>query len=460
MANKFIERLAHFHNRLIIALSITGQKITMIRTHYSTQITPEMNGKSVTVCGWAHEIRDLGGITFLVVRDREGLVQVTLFKKTIDKGVLETVRNLSRESVVVVTGNIKKEEKAPNGYELVPTKVTVLGKSDSPLPMDTTGKVDADLDTRLDVRFMDLRRPNTQAIFRLRHLMLKSIREFLGSEGFIEITTPKVVATATEGGTALFPITYFEREAFLNQSPQLFKQLMMSGGLDRVLEIGPIFRAEEHDTRKHLNEATSIDIEASFLDNEDVMVILEDLIKHVYSNVSEHGANYLKTLGVELSIPKTPFKRVTYDEAIDIARDNGEQIEWGDDLTTESEHTIGETMGEHYFIVDWPTKIKPFYALPYENKPELCRAFDMMHPRMELSSGAQRVHSYEMLRKRITEQGLDADGFEFYLKAFRYGMPPHSGWGLGAERLLMTMLGIENIREVVLFPRDRKRLSP
>jgi aspartyl-tRNA synthetase len=286
------------------------------------------------------------------------------------------------------------------------------------------------------------------------------VREFLGGEGFIEITTPKVVATATEGGTALFPITYFEREAFLNQSPQLFKQLMMSGGLDRVFEIGPIFRAEEHDTRKHLNEATSIDIEASFLDNEDVMVILENLVKYVYSSVAENGEKYLKTLGVELKIPKTPFARVTYDEAISIARDNGEKIEWGDDLTTESEHSIGETVGEHYFIVDWPTKIKPFYVMPYENKPEICRAFDMMHPRMELSSGAQRVHSYELLRSRITEQGLNADGFEFYLKAFRYGMPPHAGWGLGAERLLMTMLGVENIREVVLFPRDRKRLSP
>ncbi len=432
----------------------------MIRTHYSTQITPDMNSQSVTICGWAHEIRDLGGITFLVVRDREGLVQVTLFKKTIDKNVLETVRNLSRESVVAVTGNVKKEAKAPNGYELVPTAVTVLGKADSPLPMDTTGKVDADLDTRLDVRFMDLRRPYTQSIFRIRHLILKSIRGFLDREGFVEITTPKVVATATEGGTALFPITYFEREAFLNQSPQLFKQLMMSGGLDRVFEIGPIFRAEEHDTRKHLNEATSIDIEASFLDNEDVMVILENLVSHVYQNVADEGANHLKSLGVELNIPKTPFRRITYDEAVGIARENGEQIEWGDDLTTESEHSIGKTIGEHYFITDWPTKIKPFYAMPYENKPELCRAFDMMHPRMELSSGAQRVHSYELLRSRITEQGLNADGFEFYLKAFRYGMPPHAGWGLGAERLLMTMLGIENIREVVLFPRDRKRLSP
>jgi nondiscriminating aspartyl-tRNA synthetase len=432
----------------------------MIRTHYSTQITPEMNGNSVTICGWAHEIRDLGGITFLVVRDREGFVQVTLFKKTIDKNVLETVKGISRESVVAVTGNVKKEAKAPNGYELVPTAIEVLGKAQTPLPMDTTGKVDADLDTRLDVRFMDMRRIQTQSIFRIRHLILKSIREFLDRDGFVEITTPKVVATATEGGTALFPITYFEREAFLNQSPQLFKQLMMSGGLDRVFEIGPIFRAEEHDTRKHLNEATSIDIEASFLDNEDVMVILENLVNYVYTYVAENGKTYLKNLGVEIKIPQTPFKRITYDEAIKIAKDNGEQIEWGDDLSTESEHSIGRTIGEHYFITDWPSKIKPFYALPYEDKPEICRGFDMMHPRMELSSGAQRVHNYDLLRERIIAQGLNPDGFDFYLKAFKFGMPPHAGWGLGAERLLMTMLGIENIREVVLFPRDRRRLSP
>ena len=432
----------------------------MKRTHYSSQITPEMNGGSVTVCGWAHEIRDLGGITFLIVRDREGLVQVTLFKKTIDKNLLEIVRNISRESVVTVTGNVRKEAKAPNGYELVPTDIKVLGKAESPLPMDTTGKVDADLDTRLDVRFMDIRRPHTQAIFRIRHLILNSIRDFMDREGFIEITTPKIVATATEGGTALFPITYFEREAFLNQSPQLFKQIMMSAGLDRVFEIGPIFRAEEHDTRKHLNEATSIDIEASFLDNQDVMVILENLVQRVYSDVAETGSKYLRTLGVELEIPGIPFKRITYDEAISIASDSGDNIEWGDDLSTESEHYIGKTIGEHYFIIDWPTKIKPFYALPYENRSQVCRAFDMMHPRMELSSGAQRVHSYDLLRRRITEQGLNPDGFDFYLKAFRYGMPPHAGWGLGVERLLMTMLGIENIREVVLFPRDRRRLSP
>lgn len=431
-----------------------------MRTHYSAQIKPEMDGSTVTIAGWAHEIRDLGGITFLVVRDREGIVQVTLFKKTIAKALLEKVRRLSRESVVLVTGNVKREAKAPNGYEIVPSEIEVLNEADIPLPMDPTGKVDAELDTRLDSRFMDLRRPYTQAVFRIRHQVLCAVREYLETEGFIEITTPKVVATATEGGTALFPITYFEKEAFLNQSPQLFKQIMMGGGLDRVYEIGPIFRAEEHDTRKHLNEATSIDIEASFLDHHEVMNILEKLIVFVYSRVEERAGPYLKILSVKLEIPRIPFPRLTYDEAIEIANHYGEKLEWGDDLSTEAEHTIGAQVGEYYFIVDWPTRIKPFYALPYEDRPEICKAFDLMHPRMEISSGAQRVHSYELLRRRISDQGLNPDGFEFYLRAFRYGMPPHAGWGLGTERLVMTMLGLENIREVVLFPRDRKRLSP
>lgn len=431
-----------------------------MRTHYSAQIKPEMDGSTVTIAGWAHEIRDLGGITFLVVRDREGIAQVTLFKKTIAKALLEKVRRLSRESVVLVTGNVKREAKAPNGYEIVPKEIEVLSKADIPLPMDPTGKVDAELDTRLDSRFMDLRRPYTQAVFRIRHQVLRAVREYLETEGFIEITTPKVVATATEGGTALFPITYFEKEAFLNQSPQLFKQIMMGGGLDRVYEIGPIFRAEEHDTRKHLNEATSIDIEASFLDHHGVMSILEKLIVFVYSKVKEQAGPYLKILSGKLETPRIPFPRLTYDEAIEIANQYGEKLEWGDDLGTEAEHTIGAQVGGYYFIVDWPTRIKPFYVLPYEDMPEICKAFDLMHPRMEISSGAQRVHSYELLRRRISDQGLNPDSFEFYLNAFRYGMPPHAGWGLGTERLVMTMLGLENIREVVLFPRDRKRLSP
>lgn len=428
-----------------------------MRTHYSNEIKPNMYGDSVTITGWLHETRDLGGIFFMLIRDREGIVQVTLPKKKVDAGLFEMVKGLNRESVVLVSGTVKEEGKAPNGFEIIPTQVKLLNSADSPLPLDTTGKVDAELDTRLDSRFMDLRRQNVQAIFRLRSEMLSAVRRFLEGEGFVEVNTSKIVATATEGGTALFPITYFEREAFLNQSPQLFKQIMMSAGLDRVYEIAPIFRAEEHDTRRHLNEVTSIDIEASFLDHKGVMVILEDLIEYVYQEIS--GSPFLEVLGVELDIPKTPFKRITYTEAIDMIMEV-EEIEWGDDLSTQAEHALGEMIGEHYFIVDWPSEGKPFYALPYEDKSEICKGFDLMHPRMELSSGAQRVHSYELLKSRIEAQGLDPDGFDFYLRAFKFGMPPHSGWGLGAERLLMTMLNVSNIREVVLFPRDRRRLSP
>jgi nondiscriminating aspartyl-tRNA synthetase len=431
------------------------------RTHYTSQVTREMDGQTVKLAGWVHEIRDLGGIMFLILRDREGMAQLTLFKKTIDPQVLATAKSLSRESVILVEGSVKLEAKAPGGYELVPAGIDLLNPAQSPLPMDTTGKVNAELDTRLDNRFMDVRRPRVNAVFQIRHQTLSAVRNFLEQEGFLEINTPKVVATATEGGTALFPITYFDTEAFLNQSPQLFKQIMMSGGLDRVFEIGPIFRAEEHDTTRHLNEATSIDIEASFLDHEDVMQLLENLIVHVYESVAKNCANSLKTIGKELDIPKAPFKRLTYDEAIEINNEHSKELlEWGDDLSTNAEKVIGKVMGEHYFIKDWPTEIKPYYTQPYEDNPELTKAFDMMHPRMELSSGAQRIHDHDMLRQRIQDQGLNPDGFDFYLKAFKYGIPPHSGWGLGAERLVMTMLDVDNIRDVVLFPRDRKRVSP
>ncbi|MDI6639204.1 MAG: aspartate--tRNA(Asn) ligase [Methanocellales archaeon] len=427
----------------------------MLRTHYSREITPDDDGKNVVIAGWVHEIRDLGGIAFLVLRDRDGFMQVTLSKGKVDEKLFNLVRSVARESVVLVSGVVKGEDKAPNGYEIIPSELQVLNKAESPLPLDVTGKVSADLDTRLDSRFMDLRRQRTQAIFRIRHHVLRAIRTFLENSGFVEINTPKIVATATEGGTALFPITYFEQEAFLSQSPQLYKQIMMAAGLDRVYEIGPIFRAEEHDTTKHLNEVSSVDIEASFVTHEDVISILELLVKSTYSHVTERCKRELDVLGVRLKIPKVPFKRLSYDEAIDIGG-----IEWGDDLDTAAEKLVGEKIGEHYFIVDWPTEIKPYYIETYEDRPEICKAFDLMHPRMEIASGAQRVHSHEQLLRRIEAQGLNPEGFGFYRRAFKYGMPPHAGWGLGLERLLMTMLDLNNIREAILFPRDRRRLSP
>jgi nondiscriminating aspartyl-tRNA synthetase len=415
----------------------------------SSAIIPETD---VNVAGWVHELRDLGGISFLLLRDRDGIMQITMPKKKVPPELVERVRSLSRESVVRVAGHVKVEPKAPQGCEIIPNEVELLSAAESPLPLDVTGKVPAELDTRLDSRFMDVRLPATRAVFFIRAKVLHEVRSFLVARDFIEIQTPKMVATATEGGTQLFPISYFEREAFLNQSPQLYKQIMMAAGLERVFEVGPIFRAEEHDTRKHLNEVTSIDVEASFMDDHEVMGLLEELIQHVYVAVAERCSDALQVLGVTLSVPHIPFRRITYADAIEIA-----DIPWGDDLDTASEKAVGEEIGEHYFIVDWPVDLKPFYVQPHN---KLCYAFDLMHPRMELASGARRIHEYRLLSKQLAGKFLAPESFAFYLDAFRFGMPPHAGWGLGAERLLMTMLGLANIRESVLFPRDRRRITP
>ncbi|MCX6675764.1 MAG: aspartate--tRNA(Asn) ligase [Methanothrix sp.] len=433
----------------------------ILRTHYSGDITPELDGKEVTLAGFAHETRDLGGIAFLVLRDRKGLAQITLVKKLLGKDAFKMARSISRESVVQVKGTVKAEAKAPRGFEILPTEVKVLSAAEVPLPLDPTEKVECELDTRLDARFMDIRRPSVLAAFEIESGVLQSLREYFYSQGMTEVFTPKIVAAATEGGTDLFPISYFEKEAFLNQSPQLYKQMLMSAGMDRVFEIGPIFRAEEHDTRRHLNEAISIDVEVSFADDKDVMELLEGAVSKAYSYVKEKFDYQLQVLNLDLQVPKVPFRRITYTEALEMAGERaGVTMQWGDDLDTETEKFLGETIGEHYFLTDWPSSNKPYYTLPYEDRPEVCRGFDLMHPRMELASGAQRVHDHNLLVKRIEEKGLEPEGFSFYLKAFRYGMPPHAGWGLGLSRLVMTMLKLENIRDAVIFPRDRRRLVP
>lgn len=413
------------------------------------------------IAGWVHEERDLGGLTFLLVRDRTGILQVTIPKKKVSAEVLAAVKEASRESVISCEGVVKATEKAPGGRELVPETLIVISRSDTPLPLDVAEKVPADLETRLDNRYLDLRKPRVNAIFLIRNAALRAVSEYLWDHHFTQVQTPKIVAAATEGGTELFPLAYFNKEAFLNQSPQLYKQMLMSAGFDRVFEIGPIFRAEEHNTVRHLNEATSIDIEMSFADEKDAMKVLEETVSYAYDRVADTCNNELAVLGLnDFEVPKTPFPTITYQEAIDIASAKGEELTFGDDLSTAAEKIVGNEMGTMYFITEWPSSIRPFYTLSFEDRPEVCRAFDMMHPKMELSSGAQRCHIHSLLVSQIKAKGLNPDAFEFYLNPFRYGMPPHAGWGLGAERLVMTMLDLQNIREGVLFPRDRHRISP
>ena len=420
-------------------------------------------GETVTVAGWIHEIRDLGGIAFLIVRDTTGRIQVKLEKDEADEALVETALDAHRESVITVTGAVEEEPRAPTDVEIVPESVEILAAADPELPLDPSGKVDAELPTRLDNRTLDARKPDVQAIFEIRAATLRSARETFRELGCTEITTPKIVATGTEGGTELFPITYFGQEAFMNQSPQLFKQLMAGSNMEKVFEIGPIFRAEEHNTPRHLNEATSIDFEAAFYDASEAMDAAEQVVRDAYRTVSEECGDALDRLGLaeEFSVPDESFPRITYQEALDRVNATGEldeRLEWGDDLSTEAEHLLGADVGSHHFITEWPAEVKPFYIMDHDERRST--GFDLNHPEMELVSGGQREHRRDQLRDGFRQQGLDPEEFDYYTRMFDYGMPPHAGWGMGADRLVMTMLGLDNIREVVAFPRDRQRLSP
>ncbi|WP_312909338.1 aspartate--tRNA(Asn) ligase [Natronosalvus caseinilyticus] len=421
-------------------------------------------GDHVTVAGWVHEVRDLGGIAFLILRDTSGKIQVKFEKDEMDEDLVETGLDVARESVISVTGEVAEEPRAPTGVEITPEDLEIVAPADPQLPLDPSEKVDAELSTRLDNRTLDLRKDDVQAIFEIRAEILRAVREHFREVGCTEITTPKIVATGTEGGTELFPITYFGEEAFMNQSPQLFKQLMVGSGLERVFEIGPIFRAEEHNTPRHLNEATMIDFESAFIDHHEAMDVCEGTLKAAYQAVAENCEAQLSLLGYDDFEPlDEAFPRLTYEEAIERVNATGkvdEQLVWGDDLSTEAEKALGEDVGGHYFVTDWPSEIKPFYIQDHDDDPDLSKGFDLMHPRMELVSGGQREHRYENLVAGFEQQGLDPEQFDYYTKMFRYGMPPHAGWAYGVERVVMTMLGLENIREAVLFPRDRQRLSP
>lgn len=432
----------------------------MRRTHFTKDVDIELKDEEIIIMGWVHEIRDLGGIIFVLIRDRDGMIQITVPAKHVPEEVLTKIREFRKESVVAVKGLVQESGKAPKGVEIIPSQIEILSLAKQPLPMDPTEKVRAEIDTRLDSRFMDLRKQNISSIFKIKSQLLHTTRDFFYNNNFIEINTPKLVASATEGGTELFPITYFEREAFLGQSPQLYKQIMMSSGMDCVFEIAQIFRAEEHDTLRHLNEAISIDMEASFMDDVDVMKILDNLIHQVLTDITTKCSKELEILDHEITIPEGPLPVVTYDDAVDIVNSRDVEMEWGEDLSRAAEKALGETMDGFYFLTEWPSEIKPFYVMPNKDDPTKSHAFDLMYKDLEISSGATRIHQYDLLVEKITEKGLNPDAFTSYLKAFEYGMPPHAGWGVGADRLTMVLTGQNNIRETVLFPRDRRRLTP
>ncbi len=433
----------------------------MYRSHYSKEISEKEYNSSVTVAGWVEDIRNLGSIAFLILRDKKGTLQLTILKKKTPE-LFEQLISLPRESVISIKGLCKQNEKVRNGYEILPESVDILSVAETPLPLGVVDKVEADFDTRLDNRIIDLRKPETQAIFKIRNAVLAAAHEYLRSEHFLEVHTPKIIASSSEGGTDMFKLRYFEKEAFLAQSPQLYKQSLMATGLDRVYEIAWYFRAEEHNTRRHLNESTAVDVEMAFIkDEEDVMQILEHLVHAMWKRASECDQE-LEVLKKTVTVPKLPFARIPYDDVVNKIQQQHSTIQWGTDLSTEDERLLGDIMKaegvDFYFITKYPLESKPFYTMP--DRKKYSRGFDLECKGVEISSGSQRIHNVELLIERLKACGLDPNDFDAYLKAFRYGMPPHGGFGFGIERFLMELLDMNNIRECILFPRDRSRLTP
>lgn len=435
---------------------------TTYKTHFAKEIKPELNGQKVIVAGWVHTKRDLGGKKFIVLRDASGKVQIIITKGKTSQEIINTFYKITRESVIRVIGVVRSSSKAPGGAEIEPLEIEILSLAKAPLPLDVTGKVPADLDTRLDNRVLDLRRKESFAIFKIQSTVLEAIREKLKQLNFIEVITPKIIASATEGGAQLFPVLYFGKEAFLAQSPQLYKELL-AGAFERVFEIGSAFRAEESDTPYHLSEFVSVDVEVAFANYNDAMYVLEEVVEHVLNKVRKENLEELKILKYEDSFPKIkrPVKKITYEEAIKLLQEHEYPIKEGEDIDTPAQRKLGDIMGEtFYFIIDWPTETRPFYTMPKEDNEERTESFDLVYKWLEIASGSTRIHTRWLLEKQLKRHGLNPANFEYFLRWFDWGMPPHAGWGLGLGRFMLILTGVRNIREVVLFPRDKKRLVP
>ncbi len=430
----------------------------MYRTHYISE-AKKLIGKQTKIAGWVHDFRDLGKMKFVLLRDRTGIVQVLLKKGLVSDELLASV-SPNKEDVVCFEGECKTSKMAPDGVEFIPTSFEMLNKVDGKLPVDPTDAVPSELDTRIDNRFIDLRRKKIAAIFQIKSIIANAFREKLLELGFIEIQPTCITGAATEGGTDVFPIQYFENKAYLVQSPQLYKQLAVIGGQDRVFMTVPVFRAEKHNTTSHLNEITQMDIEMGFADHVDAMHALEAVFVHILSKVKEQGASELKTLGVDITVP-TVIPMHKYEDLVKKLNNAGFTMNIGEDFTKEAEKKLEELLGEEiYFVYDWPTKVRAFYSMPKQENAEFCNAFDLIYKGLEISSGAQRIHKPEIIEEQLKKRGLDPYSFQFYINAFRFGAPPHAGWSICLERLTQKICGLDNIREAMLFPRDRMRLNP
>ena len=429
----------------------------MMRSHYASEITPEMEGKEVAIAGWLHEIRDIGKIVFLQVRDKTGITQVVAKNGECTEEVMKSCV-LPKDSVVLIKGKVKKSEAAKRGFEIALSSIENLNPLREQMPFDVTGMVPAEIDTRLNFRYVDLRRVPTTAIFNIESTILNTFRNTLVKSEFQEIRTPCIVGEATEGGAEIFPVVYFEKEAFLAQSPQLYKQLAVIGGLDKVFMVTPVFRAEKSNTVYHLTEITQMDIEMGFADHDDAISVLKKVVATVTKEVDKKNAADLEKLGVG-KVEAKPVV-ISYKSALKKLDANGIHMEFGEDFNRESEAMLGKIFGDVLIVKEYPTMVRAFYSMPNSKDPEVCNSFDLLYKGMEICSGAQRIHKPELLVEALEKRGMNPSNFESYINAFKLAAPPHAGWSIGLERFAMKLCNAQNIRECSLFPRDRNRITP
>jgi aspartyl-tRNA synthetase len=426
-------------------------------------------GQTVKIQGYLQKLRDQKKMQFLILRDITGLVQVTV-EKSADPALAEKISGLGTESCLSITGLVVD---APfvklGGLEIQLKELVVENQAVSPLPFEPYGESLPDFDFRMDWRFLDLRRPQSLLIFKVQTTMEMAMREYWLKEGFLEIHSPKIVGSPSESGAELFELPYFERKAYLAQSPQFYKQMAMAAGFDRVFEIGPVFRADPSFTSRHMTEFTGVDMEISWVDShEDVMGFMERWLQYVYQVVKEkHGEEIKTVLGVDLQVPEVPFPRLTMAETHAILKQENYILppDKKDDLDPGGERAIAKYIKEKYnhdfvYLTDWAISVRPFYHMRQPDAPNLTRSFDLIANGLEITTGAQREHRYDVLVKQAQEKGLSLEPIKFYLDFFRYGCPPHGGFGLGLSRLLMVMLGLQNIREAVYLFRGPNRLQP
>jgi len=437
------------------------------RSHYSLEIKPEMDGKPVVVMGWARAVRGGAKISFIQLADRDGSVQITAKQGVVSPALMEKLLTLNREDVLAVSGTVKATKEAPNGVEIVPVELKILSRSEPTLPIEViTKKTPAEFPTRLEARFIDLRKPEVAAIFSVKDAVTTAARNFLEGDGFLEIHTPKIIAEASEGGAEVFKVKYFDREAYLAQSPQFYKQMMMASGFDRVYEIAPAFRAEKSRTTRHVAEILMLDIEMAFINSvEDVMGVAEKMMKSVCEFVAKNEARQLGLLGKTVVVPKLPFPRITMGEAKKLLAGRGLKYGPDDELDSAGEKALGEIILEKYghdfvFLTEFPWAGAKFYHMRNSRKPSVAERCDLLYKGVEIATIPQREHRYDVLIKQVLEQKVNPEKIKFYLDAFRYGMPPHGGGGIGIDRIVQMMLELPNIQEAIIFPRTSERLSP